>query len=172
MAPRQKKYSENDLRIALKKIFNDGWSVYKAAKAYGIPWSTLKDRLMVTPSPEEMPTLKCGRPFNLTAEEETKVVSYITKMQSIGFGLSATEVRRYAFQLAQSKAKNRFNKDKGIAGWDWWLSFKERYYLLNFHGNVSRYLSILKCFQIRFLNASPRESIYEQSGSFNQRKYG
>ena len=42
---------------------------------------------------EEMPSLKKGRPFNQTVDEEFKVVSYITEVQSIGFGLSATEVR-------------------------------------------------------------------------------
>jgi hypothetical protein len=33
-------------------------------------------------------------PFNLTAEDEAKFVSYITEMQSIGFGLGATSFRR------------------------------------------------------------------------------
>jgi hypothetical protein len=39
-----------------------------------------------------VPTLKKGRPFNLTSKE-TKIISYVNEMQSIDFGLRATEVR-------------------------------------------------------------------------------
>jgi hypothetical protein len=39
--------------------------------------------------------------FSLISEDETKVVSYTTEMQSIGFGFSATDMRRYVFYMAK-----------------------------------------------------------------------
>jgi hypothetical protein len=51
-------------------ILRDEWTVQKKAKAFGIPWNTLKDRLETTPA-----SVKVGRPFNVTATEELKIVS-------------------------------------------------------------------------------------------------
>ena len=47
-----------------------------------------------------MPLLIKGRPFFLSTGQETKLVSYIIEMQELGFGLTANEVRRFAYQLA------------------------------------------------------------------------
>jgi hypothetical protein len=38
--------------------------------------------------------------FNFTAEDETKIVSYITEMESSIFGLCASGLRRCMFQIA------------------------------------------------------------------------
>lgn len=127
MAPKHKKYTEDDLKNAIQKVLAENWSVYKAGKAYNIPWSTLKDRLKITPSLDKLPVVKIGRPFNLSREDELKIVSYVAKMESIGCGLNATEIRRYAFEISKTKDKNHFSKGKAIAGWDWWMRFKERY---------------------------------------------
>jgi hypothetical protein len=40
-------------------------------------------------------------PLNLTSEDETNTFSYITQMQSIGFGMGATGVRRHVFHIAK-----------------------------------------------------------------------
>lgn len=40
-------------------------------------------------------------PFNLTSEDEVKIISYVTEVQSIGLGSSTTDVRRYAFRIAK-----------------------------------------------------------------------
>lgn len=96
-----KAYTENDIKHAVNKIFIDKWSVYKSAKDFKIPWSTLKDRLAASSSVDGMPIIKTGRQYNLSKEQEVKVVSYITNMRSIGFGLSATEVCKYAFQTSK-----------------------------------------------------------------------
>jgi hypothetical protein len=74
-----------------------------------------------------MPFIRVGRPLHLTAAEELKIVSYLTKVQSIEFGLCGTKIRRYSFQISKNKSKNCFNVTKEIAGFDWRLSLKERY---------------------------------------------
>jgi hypothetical protein len=43
-------------------------------------WSTLNCRPQITASPEKVPPVIVGRPFNLMTAEELKIVSYITKM--------------------------------------------------------------------------------------------
>ena len=55
-------------------------------------------------------------------------MGYIIKTQELGFGLSASEVRREAFKLINASGpRNPFNTEEGIAGWDWWCSFRNRY---------------------------------------------
>jgi hypothetical protein len=41
----------------------------------------------------------------LSSKEEINIVSYMLEMQSIGFGLSASDVREYAFHSASGKEK-------------------------------------------------------------------
>jgi hypothetical protein len=49
--------------------------------------------------------------FNFTAADETKIVNFITDMQSTGSGLSALSLRRCVFQIAKKlgRAKTLFN---------------------------------------------------------------
>lgn len=64
----------------------------------------------------------------LTAEEEQQLVSYTIQMQDLGFGLTATDVRKQAYEIAaKSGRQNTFQAKDGSAGWDWWVSFKKRY---------------------------------------------
>lgn len=121
------KYNENDLKGALEKILNCGWTIYQSSKEFNIPYNTLKDRLKVTPDPSNMPLVKKGRPFLLSTEQELRLLSYIIEMQELGFGLSANEVRTYAYQIASEKGENPFGNGHEKAGWDWWSHFKKRY---------------------------------------------
>ena len=98
------KYTNEDLKNALSCVLERGWTAYKAAKEYNVPEMTLRDRLKVTPSVQEMPDIKQGRPFCLTKEQETELVSYIVEMQKLGFGLSTTDVRREAYKLSRRKS--------------------------------------------------------------------
>jgi hypothetical protein len=56
---------------------------------------------LISPSAKEVSILRKGKSFNLTSEEETRIVNYITEMQSSGFELSATDLRRYTLQIAK-----------------------------------------------------------------------
>jgi hypothetical protein len=52
--------------------------------------STVKDKLLI---PAEKTTiLEKGMPFNSTSEDERKVISNTTEMQSVGFGLTAIDM--------------------------------------------------------------------------------
>ena len=103
------------------------WTIYKASKVHHVPFNTLKRYLKISPGPNEVLYVKKGRPMVLTAEEEQQLVPYTTQMQDIGFGLTATDVRKQAYEIAaRSGRQNMFQAKDGSAGWDWWVSFKKR----------------------------------------------
>lgn len=71
---------------------------------------------------------KIGRPFTLPVELEQKLDAYIMEMQELGFGLTVNQIRKIAFSLAEAtNPKHCFSSDKGFAGWNWWVSFKQHY---------------------------------------------
>lgn len=109
-------------------------TIYRASKEFGIAWSTLKDNVCraIEERDKGIETQfiisKIGRPFSLPVELEQKLVAYIVEMQELGFGLTVNQIRKIAFSLAEAKnPKHCFSSDKGFAGWNWWVSFKQRY---------------------------------------------
>lgn len=128
---RRRNYDLSSLRAAVFKVKNENWSVYKASKEYGIPWTTLKTH--VSNENEDSSTMdlpKLGRPFTFPKDIECKLVSYIIKMQEIGFGLTVTDIKHISYSLAVRTGQvHQFNDAKGKAGPYWWWSFKQRYNL-------------------------------------------
>ncbi|KAJ8892041.1 hypothetical protein PR048_004608 [Dryococelus australis] len=63
----------------------------------------------------------------MNSELEVELVSYIVKMQELGFGLTVNQIRHLAYKSAEhSGSQHPFNKTKEMAGWFWWLNFKSR----------------------------------------------
>lgn len=136
----RKSYTDDDMKTAIKRVTCQGWSVYKASRMYKIPYSTLKSRLRNFKLTESN-SVKVGRPFNLSIEQELAIVAYIKEIQETGLKLTPSDIRRYAYKISREKYRNRFNDSKKIAGWDWWLSFKKRHNVcttLNFYTPVSK----------------------------------
>jgi hypothetical protein len=64
----------------------------------------------------------------LGRENEERLVTYIRKLQAVGFAPNGEALRKLAFQFAERNGiHHRFNKDNGIAGWDWLYSFLRRF---------------------------------------------
>ncbi|CAH2064481.1 unnamed protein product, partial [Iphiclides podalirius] len=124
---KRRNYDSSRFKESYMKVIKDNWSVYKASKEYGIPWSTLR-RHIATHGGESFDLPKLGRPFTLDSDLECKFVSYIIKMQELGFGLSVTDIKAKCYGLAVQAGKDhQFNDAKRKAGPYWWWSFKERY---------------------------------------------
>ncbi|XP_073959486.1 uncharacterized protein [Choristoneura fumiferana] len=110
-------------------------TLYRASKEYKIPWSTLKENLErvkeksgSSNSNTQVTVTKMGRPYALSVDVEHQLVSYIIKMQELGFGLTVNKIRQLAYTLAEAVGKkHRFNSEKKCAGWSWWVNFKERF---------------------------------------------
>lgn len=123
------KYSMQELHNAAQKVLQDGWTVYKSAKEYKVPYNTLKDYISRNPvNVNSAYQAKLGKPFALNSDEELKLVQYIVQMQELGFGLSATDVRKHAYKVvSRSNRQHPFSNDELLAGWKWWHGFKDRY---------------------------------------------
>jgi hypothetical protein len=80
MSRREKSYMQNYMNATGEVLEYDG-IVYKTAKAFVMPRSTLKYWLQIPATQEKIPSLNAGRPFHSIAAQELKTVSYINKMQ-------------------------------------------------------------------------------------------
>ena len=99
---------------AINAVHTGTLSVRRAAEVYGIPKSTLHDRILgkvVSGGPE---------PY-LTVTEETELVQFLTKCASMGFARSKKQIFDIVDRVLESKGKN-VKVSNG-----WWQSFGNRH---------------------------------------------
>lgn len=124
MAPVQRKkknYTKEDMEAAMEALEEQGMTITKAARMYGIPRQTLKDRC-----DNKYKTNVVGRKTELTAEEEKCLVDYIKYMASISQPLTIAAIKVFAWAISNRSGKpSRFNKNTG-PGHTWWRSFRKR----------------------------------------------
>jgi hypothetical protein len=78
-----KNYFKNDAKaVAGRNLGKDSVQSLEGTQ-YSNP-NFFKGMLLISPQAEEILILKKEMPFNVTSEGNTKTVSYMTKMQSIG----------------------------------------------------------------------------------------
>ena len=83
MRSNYRKYSPTSLQNALTKVLNKDMTVYKAAKVYGVPKTTLKDRISGRVG---MDVVKSGPELTLNLEQEARLVDHIKMMADCGYG--------------------------------------------------------------------------------------
>lgn len=115
---------------ALKKALEDlstGVAVKEVARRYGIAPKTLRnhrDKRVRRPG-----VVRLGRfesDLDTVAEEE--LVTVIKTMEKALFGLTAIDIRKLAFDLAETcKISHRFNKNSRMAGEEWFRKFMLRH---------------------------------------------
>ncbi|XP_035662477.1 uncharacterized protein LOC118406522 [Branchiostoma floridae] len=125
MASRRKKYNQEDMDRALQALEEtDENTLNNTAKEYGIPQSTLHDR--VTGKSKE----RMGRPSILSPEEEGALVVYAKYLAEKGFPPTVRVIKALAFEVEKKRAKGRGEeprfKDSG-PGKRWWKGFKGRH---------------------------------------------
>lgn len=115
--------TQEDLRLAIEAVRN-GSSVNGASKTYRIPRKTLERKVKNNVST----TGKMGPDSMLGEANENKLVLHIKKAQKYGFPMTVPDVRKLAYNFAESLQLNhKFNKEKGTAGSDWFRSFFRRH---------------------------------------------
>lgn len=98
-----------------------GMSVYRAARTYSVPESTLRDRtrcnvaLDATPGPETI----------LSWEEEKHLVEHIKYMGDIGYGYTKSNVQHMATDYCKSMGKSVIS-EKGLSSM-WFYAFMKRW---------------------------------------------
>lgn len=124
MAKRQyNTWSQDDMKEAIEKFNNGDLKFNEACRVYSIPKPTFRRHLRGLNSHQRI-----GHPKDLTAEMEAELVRHVLELESRFFGLTITDLRRLAFQLAEKyKLPHRFNKEKQLAGWKWYYQFMKNH---------------------------------------------
>lgn len=123
-------WSEEDMSQAMQAVRSKEMGWLLAAKTFNVPKSTLRRR--VNDKNKVLHGSKkgfLGGSVSVFSEEvESELVNHIKSLESRFFGLTCTDVRKIAFQLAEKlKLKHNFNREKKAAGWDWLNGFIKRH---------------------------------------------
>jgi len=128
------KWTDLQLKLAVKAVNVDGVSKKQAAKLHGIPRPTLQDylRRMSQHGDGGVEKMRNGRPTTLTDQQEEELVQLIQLMADRLYGLSPMVVREIVFNFCETnQIEHRFNKNKGLAGIDWLNGFLRRHETLS-----------------------------------------
>jgi len=120
-------WSPYAMLAAMNDVKQKKLTVYQSSVVHGVPRSTLNYRLKT-----ETDEFKAAyvRETIIGYKNEDLLVERIIRLQRVGFGLTANDIRRMAFEFAVQNNlpnANLFNADKKIAGWDWYSGFMERH---------------------------------------------
>ena len=115
-----KRYNRNSIREAYEAT-KKGMSVYRAARQFGVPESTLRDRTRGNVSLDAV----SGPGTLLTKTEEQKLVGHIKHMAAIGHAYNKKNIQKVATEFAQSLGKD-VKATKGLSS-PWVNSFLKRW---------------------------------------------
>lgn len=120
---RRGQWTEENLRKALKRIEDGDIGINEAARYYGIPARTLRRRKATG----KLTKVSLGPSSTLGVQNEKRLVQHIQRLEKSGFAPDRTTVRRIAFQFAEAlKIDHKFNREEGLAGYEWLNSFLRR----------------------------------------------
>ncbi|XP_018359931.1 PREDICTED: uncharacterized protein LOC108759131 isoform X2 [Trachymyrmex cornetzi] len=116
-------WSQDSLTEAIDQISQNKMNIWNASKYYDIPYRTLKRRI----NENNFNKGALGRPAFL-GDHESKLITYIQKMENTGFPLTANAIRKLAFTFAlKNNLLNKFSQNTEIVGYDWFCSFMKRH---------------------------------------------
>lgn len=111
-------WSNESMEAAMEAVTTGVTSINKAAVIYGVPCTTLKDRM----SGRVKHGTKSGRQRYLDKDEEQALADHLVQAASVGYGKTRREVKIITEKVA--KEKNLLRKRHITDGW--WRRFKER----------------------------------------------
>lgn len=116
------------MQLAIKAFKENKYGFNECWKRYNIPKPTFRRHLKCLNKRANNDIQYSGRlpTFSLNMEEE--LARHIIKLEERLFGLTISDIRRLAFQLAsRNKIPNTFNAEKGMAGKAWFYNFMKRH---------------------------------------------
>ena len=118
-------WSEDNMKRALEEIKSGSISMRKASVKYGIPRTTLLSR--ISRSTAGPVVNKGGFKPVFSSEMEEELRKHIIQLEKLFYGLSTNDLRRLAYEFAESNGiVHPFNKNRRMAGKDWLQSFLKR----------------------------------------------
>ncbi|XP_039298507.1 tigger transposable element-derived protein 7-like [Nilaparvata lugens] len=136
-------YSAETLQMCLNDIQNGLRSQRNAAEHYGIPRSTIKNKLKGNLRE------KVGRPTIFTEEEEKCFENHIHKLAEYGFPTNELDIRFTIKSYLDKQGRQVKQFSNNLPGKDWVISFRKRH----------PKLTVRKCSNIKRARAAVDESI-------------
>ncbi|XP_049878885.1 uncharacterized protein LOC126375862 [Pectinophora gossypiella] len=122
---RATRYTKEDLETAVNKVRNKELTNYAASQIYGIPTSTLHDRVRGRTG---ILSHTLGRPPAIPMEMEARLANCLRILEKWGWGLSKEEVLDLTSSfIKQNGLQTPFNNDR--PGDAWFLEFRKRHNL-------------------------------------------
>lgn len=129
---KSREWNKENMGAVIRAVQNKSMGLRAAAKRHGVPVGTLH-RYMKAENPSSKMLVKMGRKPTLGDEIENELVKYCLHMESIYFGLTRSDIRAMAYQLAvKNNLVNKFSKEKSVAGRYWLKGFLKRHSELSF----------------------------------------
>lgn len=140
--PRKEKYkrttnrqswSEESMALAIEAMLNGTMGSKKASCSYNVPQTTLEDRVKKARQSNLPPQVAAKKGMGrfkpvFTDAQEKEIVNHVVALEERLFGVTMTELREIAFQLAEkNNISHNFNKLEKMAGKEWLYSFLERH---------------------------------------------
>lgn len=116
-------WSHENLLNAMSAISNKEMSIRKASKAYGIPFSTLQERI----KKGKTQILNLGRKPVFCIDFENDMTEHIKDLAKLFYGITPLQLRSAAFAFGEeNKLQHNFNRSLKLAGIDWFYNFIRR----------------------------------------------
>lgn len=127
------KWDETNMKEAIDRVISKELTIRDASARYSVPKSTLADRVKIIAEGGEVIAKPCTEnrgTFQRTFEENHEKILYnhVKALDSQLMPLSKVEFLKLAYQLAEKlKINHRFNKEKQMAGKDFYYHFMSRH---------------------------------------------
>ena len=113
-----KLWTEEKIRLACKAVKADGYTYRRAELEFGVPKSTIRDRI----SGKTLPDATSGPERYLTDTEEQELVHFIKECAKVGYA----KTRKQIIAIVELALKEKCGPDTTITP-GWWYSFKGRH---------------------------------------------
>ncbi|CAG9562347.1 unnamed protein product [Danaus chrysippus] len=99
--PKRRLWDPEAMKQAIEAVRTKKMGYKKAVKLFNVPRATLKDYVKKSDKPiEDIVSGKMGRKPVLSPALEEELVNYCLQMENNYYGLTASDLKRMAFQLA------------------------------------------------------------------------
>ena len=120
---RRMRWTDEVIRAAMDLEKSGKYSMFRAAKLYGIPNSTLHDRI----SGKILQGQKPGRKRYFSDAEENEMANFFVEVAKAGYGKTITQVQNIAGMAAHDKGKV-----ESVVSYGWFRRFLERHLHLSY----------------------------------------
>ena len=116
-----KQWSEDNLKLACRAVVDHGWTIRKASEEFGVPRSTLFDRV----NGRIQFGARSGPARYLSDQEEKELVRFLMGCAKLGFARTRKQVLALV-RVAVARKRGK-DPDEVCVTMGWWNSFRKRH---------------------------------------------